>query len=947
MNNRIYEIVKERILILDGAMGTMIQQYGLTEEDFRGKQFCNVEGQLKGNNDMLNITCPHIIEDIHCKYLQAGADIITTNTFSSQRISEADYHLEQVARQMALEGARIARRCADAFSTEQKPRFVAGSVGPTNKTCSMSPDVSDPARRDVTYEQMREAYMEQIDALIEGGVDILLIETIFDSLNAKAAVHAAMTVMQQRHVELPIMLSVTISDQAGRTLSGQTLEAFLASVSTYPVFSVGLNCSFGADQMKPYLRQLARRAPYYISAYPNAGLPNSMGLYDETPDSMAPKIAELIDEGLVNIVGGCCGTTEEFIARYVPLVEAKQPYVPAPKPQNMWLSGLELLEIENSELRIDNSDYLKGSNKGLHGDQNSQFQILHSPFYNVGERCNVAGSRKFLRLIKEKQYEEALSIARKQVEDGALVIDINMDDGLLDAKAEMTTFLNMIAAEPEIARVPVMIDSSNWDVIVAGLQCVQGKSIINSISLKEGEEVFIRHAKAAKHYGAAVVVMCFDEQGQATTYERRIEIAQRAYRILTEDVGMNPLDIIFDPNILAIATGMEEHNAYALDFIRATKWIRENLPGAHVSGGVSNLSFSFRGNNYIREAMHAVFLYHAIQVGMDFGIVNPATKVTYADIPADLLEVLEDVVLNRKEDASERLIDMAAQLKAEQERDGATGNGSQTQQEQWRTQSVEQRLIHALVKGLGDYLDTDLHDALQQYPRAVDIIEGPLMKGMNRVGELFGNGKMFLPQVVKTARTMKQAVGILQPYIEAQRSTDNGQRSAGKVLLATVKGDVHDIGKNIVSVVMACNNYEVIDMGVMVPAEAIVQKAKEEKVDMIGLSGLITPSLEEMVNVARELERAGLHIPIMIGGATTSELHVALKIAPVYGGPVVWLKDASQNALVAQRLMTDQQQMRHELADKYNQLRETYRQDQQKLMSLDEARKNKLDLFDN
>ena len=917
MNNRIFEIIKERILILDGAMGTMIQQYGLMEEDFRGELFGNVESQLKGNNDMLNITCPHIIEDIHCKYLQAGADIITTNTFSSQRISEADYHLEQYARQMALEGARIARRCADAFSTEQKPRFVAGSVGPTNKTCSMSPDVSDPARRDVAYEQLREAYMEQMDALIEGGVDVLLIETIFDSLNAKAAVHAAMTVMQQRHVELPIMLSVTISDQAGRTLSGQTLEAFLASVSTYPIFSVGLNCSFGADQMKPYLRQLARRAPYYISAYPNAGLPNSMGLYDETPDSMAPKIAELIDEGLVNIVGGCCGTTEEFIARYVPLVEGKQPHEPAPKPQNLWLSGLELLEV-TPDVR----------------------------FVNVGERCNVAGSRKFMRLIKEKQYEEALSIARKQVDDGALVIDINMDDGLLDAKAEMTTFLNMIAAEPEIARVPVMIDSSNWDVIIAGLQCIQGKSIINSISLKEGEEVFIHHAQAAKHYGAAVVVMCFDEQGQATTYERRIEIAQRAYRILTEDVGVNPLDIIFDPNILAVATGMEEHNAYALDFIRVTKWIRENLPGAHVSGGVSNLSFSFRGNNYIREAMHAVFLYHAIQVGMDFGIVNPATKVTYADIPAELLEVLEDVVLNRRADAAERLIDMAAQLKAEQERNGATENVGRTQQEQWRTQTVEQRLIHALVKGLGDYLEADLQEALQQYPRAVDIIEGPLMKGMNMVGELFGNGKMFLPQVVKTARTMKQAVGILQPYIEAQRTTGNGQRSSGKVLLATVKGDVHDIGKNIVSVVMACNNYEVIDMGVMVPAEEIVQKAKEEKVDMIGLSGLITPSLEEMVNVARELERAGLHIPIMIGGATTSELHVALKIAPVYGGPVVWLKDASQNALVAQRLMNDQQQMGHELADKYSQLRESYRQDQQKLMSIDEARKNKLDLFD-
>ncbi len=885
----IRDVIKERILVLDGAMGTMIQQYG-----------------LRGNNDVFNLSHPEIIEDIHCKYLEAGADIISTNTFSSQRISQADYELEHEARHMALEGARIARRCANDFSTEEKPRFVAGSVGPTNKTCSMSPDVSDPARRDVTYCQLYEAYVEQMDALIEGGVDALLIETIFDTLNAKAAIDAAVAVMQQRKVELPIMLSATVSDAAGRTLSGQTLEAFLASVSTYPIFSVGLNCSFGADQMKPYLRQLARRAPYYISAYPNAGLPNSMGLYDETPDSMAPKIGELIDEGLVNIVGGCCGTTEEFIRRYVPLVEGKQPHQPAPKPETMWLSGLELLDV-TPDVR----------------------------FVNVGERCNVAGSRKFLRLIKEHQYDEAVSIARKQVEDGALVIDINMDDGLLDAKAEMTTFLNLIAAEPDIARRPVMIDSSDWNVITAGLQCVQGKSIVNSISLKEGKEVFLSHARDVMRYGAAVVVMCFDEQGQATTYERRIEIAQRAYRLLTEEVGMNPLDIIFDPNILAIATGMEEHNMYAADFIRATAWIRQNLPGAHVSGGVSNLSFSFRGNNYLREAMHAVFLYHAIQAGMDFGIVNPATKVTYDDIPADQLAVLEDAILKG-------LPDGLMELAQSTQNSLSSQNTPSTQIKEQLP--LEERLSQALVRGVGDHLEEDLKEALEKYPRAVDIIEGPLMAGMNKVGELFGQGKMFLPQVVKTARTMKQAVSILQPYIEAGQV--EGSAKAGKVLLATVKGDVHDIGKNIVAVVMACNNYEVIDMGVMVPAEDIVRKAKEEQVDMIGLSGLITPSLEEMVNVARELERAGLHIPIMIGGATTSELHVALKIAPVYGGPVVWLKDASQNALVAQRLMADEKQVEHELDEKYEQLRAGYEQQQQQLLSLEEARKNKLKLFE-
>ena len=916
----IREIVKERILILDGAMGTMIQKYALTEEDFRGSRFANAETQMKGNNDMLNITCQHVIEDIHRKYLEAGADIISTNTFSSQRISQADYKLEDYSREMAFEGACIAKRMAQKYSTIEKPRFVAGSVGPTNKTCSMSPDVTNPAKRDVTYDEMTAAYKEQMEGLIDGGADLILIETIFDTLNAKAAIDSAMAVMDAKGRQLPIMLSVTVSDLAGRTLSGQTLDAFMASVSSYPIFSIGLNCSFGARQMKPFVAELARKAPWYVSAHPNAGLPNSMGLYDETADTMAPQIAEFIDEGLVNIVGGCCGTTDEFIARYVPLAEGKTPRAPRPKPETMGLSGLDLLDV-TPELG----------------------------FVNVGERCNVAGSRKFLRLIKEKNYDEAIGIARKQVADGAQVIDINMDDGLLDAEEEMKTFLNLIAAEPDVTRVPVMIDSSKWQVITTGLKCVQGKCIVNSISLKEGEEVFKSHARDVMRYGAAVVVMCFDEQGQATTYERRIEIAERAYRILTQEVGMNPLDIIFDPNVLAIATGMEEHNAYAADFIRATEWIRKNLPGAHVSGGVSNLSFSFRGNNYIREAMHAVFLYHAIAKGMDFGIVNPATKVLYSDIPDEQLTIIEDVVLNRRNDAAEQLIELAERLKAEAESlkgAGTTAAAGDGQEEKWRSEPLEKRLEHALIKGIGDHLEEDLAEALEKYPKAVNIIEGPLMDGMNTVGRLFGSGKMFLPQVVKTARTMKQAVGILQPHIEAQRT--EGSAKAGKVLLATVKGDVHDIGKNIVGVVMACNNYEVIDMGVMVPPEQIVRKAIEEKVDIIGLSGLITPSLEEMVNVAAEMEKAGLHLPIMIGGATTSELHVALKIAPVYSGPVVWMKDASQNPIIASQLLNaeDEAKLETELNEKYEQMRHDYNAEQRPLASIEEARKNKLKLFE-
>lgn len=912
----IQELINERILVLDGAMGTMIQQYNLTEADFRGDRFKDVPGQMKGNNDLLCLTRPDVIEEIHRKYLEVGADIIETNSFNATSVSMADYHMQPFCREINLAAARLARKVADEYSarTPEKPRFVAGSVGPTNKTCSMSPDVNDPAFRVLTFDVLETAYVEQMEALLEGGVDALLIETIFDTLNAKAAIRAAEISMQKVGRKVPLMLSVTVSDVAGRTLSGQTLDAFLASVQHADIFSIGLNCSFGAKQLKPFLEHLAHRAPYYISAYPNAGLPNSLGQYDQTPDEMAAEVKEYIEEGLVNIIGGCCGTTEEYIARYQELIVGKKPHVPAPKPEYMWLSGLELLEVSPA-----------------------------INFVNVGERCNVAGSRKFLRLINEKKYDEALTIARQQVEDGAQIIDVNMDDGLLDAAEEMTTFLNLVASEPDIARVPVMIDSSKWEVILAGLKCVQGKCIVNSISLKEGEEKFIEHARLIKQYGAAVIVMAFDEKGQADTFARKIEVCERAYRILTEVVNFRPQDIIFDPNVLAVATGIEEHNNYAVDFIEAAGWIRRNLPGAHVSGGVSNLSFSFRGNNYIREAMHAVFLYHAIRQGMDMGIVNPASSVLYTDIPADILERIEDVVLNRRPDAAERLIETAEQLKAEKE--GASGQAAVSHLAWREGTTVEERLQHALVKGIGDFLDEDLHEALERYPNAVSIIEGPLMAGMNHVGDLFGSGKMFLPQVVKTARTMKRAVAILQPYIEAEKQ--EGARSAGKVLLATVKGDVHDIGKNIVGVVMACNGYEIIDLGVMVPAEKIIETAVREKVDIIGLSGLITPSLEEMVHVVSELERVGLHIPVMIGGATTSKLHTALKIAPVYHAPVVYMKDASLNAPIAARLMNPdlRSALAGELENEYQQLREKNETRRVQTVSLAEAQKNKLDLW--
>lgn len=912
----IQEIIKERILILDGAMGTMIQNYGLHEDDFRGNFFHGIKCPLKGNNDLLCITRPNIVTDIHRKYLEAGADLIETNTFNANAISQSDYQMAEYVYKINLEAAHIARHIADKYTrhTPSKPRFVVGSVGPTNKTCSMSPDVNNPSFRSLKYDDLMKAYLEQITALLQGGVDAILIETIFDTLNAKAAIYAASQAMEDVQRFVPLMLSVTIADKGGRTLSGQTIGAFLASVEHAPIFSVGLNCSFGAKDLKPFLKELAAIAPYYISVYPNAGLPNQLGEYEQTPEQMAVEMSDFISEGLVNIIGGCCGTTDAFISHYPSLVEGRLPHKPVAHPDCLWLSGLNLLEIKQ---------------------QNN--------FINIGERCNVAGSRKFLRLIKEKKYEEALSIARKQVEDGAQVLDINMDDGLLDTRDEMVNFLNLIASEPEISAVPIMIDSSKWDVIVSGLKCLQGKCIVNSISLKEGEEIFLDHARIIQQLGAAVVVMAFDEKGQAETYERKIEVCQRAYNLLVNKLHFNPQNIIFDPNILSIATGIEEHNSHAIDFIRAVEWIHANLKGAHISGGVSNLSFSFRGNNYIREAMHAVFLYYAIAKGMDMGIVNPTTSVLYCDIPADLLQSVTDAILNRFDEASERLVEKAIQYK---EKEIQIESGSEKLYNEWRNKPVDERLQYALIKGVSDYLETDLKDAFNKYSHAVDIIEGPLMSGMNSVGTLFGSGKMFLPQVVKTARTMKSAVSILQPFIESEKNFSN--RASKKILLATVKGDVHDIGKNIVSVVLACNGYDVIDLGIMVPSEDIINSAISESVDMIGLSGLITPSLDEMIHVASEMQHAGLNIPLVIGGATTSELHTALKIATVYtDGPVVYARDASQIALIAAQLFNsvDSVNYKEQLIERYKILREEYKENTPKVVSLDQARENRLKLY--
>ena len=908
----IKEALKERVLVLDGAMGTMVQGFGLDEGAFRGDRFAHHPCQLKGNNDILVLSRPDVIREIHSRYLSAGADIIETSTFNSNRISQAEYGCEELCPEMNLKAALLAREVADSFSTPSKPRFVVGSVGPTSRTCSISPDVEDPACRNVTFDQLAAAYCEQMTALIEGGVDALLCETIFDTLNAKAALYAADEAMEKTGREVPVMLSFTIADAQGRILSGQTIEAFMASVANRNLLSVGLNCSFGAREMKPFLKRLSAIAPCYVSVYPNAGLPNELGGYDQTPQEMAAIVREYVDEGLVNIIGGCCGTTDEFIALFPSLVEGAVPRTPVKKPQELWLSGLEALTVNN-----------------------------RMNFINVGERCNVAGSRKFLRLINEKKYGEALDIARKQVEDGAQLLDINMDDGLLDAESEMTTFLNMLAGEPDIARVPVMVDSSDWKVIRAGLKCIQGRAVVNSISLKEGEALFLERAKEARRLGAVVVVMAFDEEGQATTYERKIEVCARAYELLTKKAGFETYEIIFDPNILAVATGIEEHASYGLDYIKACGWIRENLPGAHISGGVSNLSFSFRGNNYVREALHAVFLYHAIAAGMDMGIVNPQTAVQYEEIPLPLREAMEDVVLDRTSDATERLIVMAGELK---------DKGVVTRQEdaeEWRKQPVAKRLEWALLRGVGEFLAEDLHEAMAEYGSAVNVIGGPLMDGMTVVGELFGQGKLFLPQVVKAARTMKQAVAVLQPLIESADGAD--AHVAGKVLVATVKGDVHDIGKNIAAVVMGCNGYKVIDLGVMVPPETIVAEALRNNVDIVALSGLITPSLDEMVTVVKAMKEAGLDTPVMIAGATTSPLHTALKIAPEYQGVVVHVKDVSQNVVVASELLGDDARRLafvQKLRDEQKVLRDkALEKKAAPLRSLDEARANKLELF--
>lgn len=909
----IREALKNRILVLDGAMGTMIQKYSLTEEDFRGERFASHPVPLKGNNDILVLARPDIIQEVHEKYLIAGADIIETSTFNANAISQAEYGCEALCDELNRKAVELARAVADKYSTKEKPRYVVASVGPTSRTCSISPDVENPALRNLTFDELKSAYIEQMTALIESGVDALLCETIFDTLNAKAALYAADEAMKICGKEVPVMLSLTVADAAGRTLSGQTIEAFIASVMSPNILSVGLNCSFGAEQMKPFIKRISDIAPFYVSAYPNAGLPNALGGYDQTPAQMAECVKEYIDEGLVNIIGGCCGTTNEYIAEFPRLVDGQAPRCPADYPTDLWLSGLERLVVNRS-----------------------------MNFINIGERCNVAGSRKFLRLINEKKYAEALKIARAQVEDGAQILDINMDDGLLETREEMVNFLNLLGSEPEIARVPVMVDSSDWEVIRAGLKCLQGRAIVNSISLKEGEEVFLQRAAEAKRLGAAVVVMAFDEEGQATTFERKIEVCQRAYTLLTEKLGYRPCEIIFDPNILAVATGIEEHATYGLDFIRACRWISENLKGTHISGGVSNLSFSFRGNNYVREALHAVFLYHAIEAGMDMGIVNPQTSVQYEDIPADVRSVMEDVILNRCADATERLIAIAGQLKS---KDTQAVHYSD---EAWREGTVEERLKNALLKGIDDWLQHDLAEAVEKYSTAVGVISGPLMDGMGYVGELFGAGKLFLPQVVKTARTMKQAVSILQPLIEQQNSERSA--SAGRILIATVKGDVHDIGKNIAGVVMGCNGYEIIDLGVMVPPEKIVHEAKEKSVDIVILSGLITPSLDEMVTVAQSLKAAGMDIPLLIAGATTSPMHTALKIAPVYDGVVVHVKDVSQNVLVAAELLNGEEHRNAFIAsvrEQQQQLRnEAAQRLQQHLRSLDEARGNRLNLFD-
>jgi 5-methyltetrahydrofolate--homocysteine methyltransferase len=908
----ISEIIKKRILILDGAMGTMIQRYQLEEKDFRGDRLKDHPHDLQGNNDLLSITRPDVIEAIHKAYLEAGADIIETNTFSGTTIAQADYKLEHLAYELNFESAKVARRAAD-FYTQQnpdKPRYVAGAIGPTNRTASMSPDVNNPGYRAVTFDDLVTAYTEQVNGLIDGGSDIILVETIFDTLNAKAALFAIETVFEEKNLRLPVMISGTITDASGRTLSGQTPEAFYISVSHANLFSIGLNCALGARDMRPHLEEISNIAECFVSAYPNAGLPNEFGQYDETPEQMGVQVEDFCKSGFINILGGCCGTTPDHIKVMADIAAKYSPrQIPVKAPYTM-LSGLEPLII-----------------------------TPESNFVNIGERTNVTGSAKFAKLIIENRYEEALSVAQDQVDGGAQVIDVNMDEGMLDSESAMTKFLNLIASEPAISKLPVMIDSSKWSVIECGLKCLQGKGIVNSISLKEGEEKFIEVAKKVRKYGAAVIVMAFDEQGQADTAARKIEICHRSYKVLVEKVGFKPQDIIFDPNIFAVATGIEEHNNYAVDFINATKKIKELMPLTKISGGVSNVSFSFRGNNPVREAMHSVFLYYAIKAGMDMGIVNAGMLEVYDQIHPELREKVEDVILNRNEGATEALVAFADTFK--------NAGKKKERDDSWRQGTVDERLSHALVNGLVDFIDEDTEEARVKYGKPLNVIEGPLMTGMNVVGDLFGQGKMFLPQVVKSARVMKKAVAYLTPYLEEEKRNQVNARANGKILMATVKGDVHDIGKNIVGVVLACNNYEIVDLGVMVPTDKILKIAKEEKVDIIGLSGLITPSLDEMVHVAKEMERQGMKLPLMIGGATTSRIHTAVKVDPCYSGAVIHVVDASKSVSVAGSLLSENNAESYvaQVKAEYVDLREQHkgRKSNVEYLNLEEARKNRFD----
>lgn len=912
------KLLQEKILVIDGAMGTMIQRHKLTEKDFRGERFKNHPHDLKGNNDLLSITQPEIIKGIHRAYFDAGADIIETNTFNANTISQSDYNLQEIAYEINFQSAKIAKEVAEEFDRKDKTKyhFVAGALGPTNKTLSLSPNVNDPGFRAVTFDQVEIAYYDAARGLVDGGADILLIETIFDTLNAKAAIFGVEKLISERSLDIPVMISGTIVDQSGRTLSGQTVEAFYISVShAKNLVSVGLNCALGAKQIRPFVQDLHNVSDKFLSVYPNAGLPNEMGGYDETPKIMVAVLEDFLKSGFVNIVGGCCGTTPDHIKEIASIVGNYKPGIPKKLEPYLRLSGLEPVV-----LRPD------------------------SNFMNIGERTNVTGSKKFARLIKENKFDEALSVARDQVEGGAQVLDINMDEAMLDSEVSMIKFLNLLEAEPEIAKLPIMLDSSKWTVIETGLKCLQGKGIVNSISLKEGENVFKEQARKILNYGAAVIVMAFDEKGQADTFERRIEVCNRVYKILKDEIGFPPQDIIFDPNILAIATGIEEHNNYAVDYIEAARWIKQNLPYAKVSGGVSNLSFSFRGNDVVREAMHSAFLYHAIKAGMDMGIVNAGQLEVYEEIPKELLEKVEDVIFNRKPDATERLIEFAETIK---KKDRSSIDGEEKKDE-WRKLPIDERLKHALIKGNVDYIDEDVEEARQKYSQPIEVIEGPLMAGMNVVGDLFGSGKMFLPQVVKSARVMKKAVAYLIPYIEAEKTKNSNPRKRGRVLMATVKGDVHDIGKNIVGVVLGCNNYEVIDLGVMVHTEKILQTAIDEKVDVIGVSGLITPSLDEMVHVANEMERRGMNLPLLIGGATTSRVHTAVKIAPKYSGPVIHVLDASRSVPVVSNLLNKDAGVKDKYIQafkkEYTQLKEDYekKKSDKSFISLEEARNNRL-----